>query len=108
MFDDSFKNIASEIVDLIQSTSHQLSDGTILVGSLELLDQRNSKFFEITRLLQQSRRMDSGEDIPNILKSRVDEFKSFSDTKIALEYFLEIWNTFLPRYFGKLYVAGSQ
>lgn len=107
MFDNSFKDIVSEIVDLIQSTISQLNDGTILVGSLELLDQRSSKFFEITKMLLQNGKLDSEENIQNILKSRVVEFRSFSDTKIALEYFLEIWMICLPKYFGKLYLAGS-
>ena len=108
VFDDSFKDIVSEIVDLIQSTFYQLNDGTILVGSLELLDERSSKFFEITRMLLQNGKLNSEENIPDILMSRVVEFKSFSDTKIALEYFLEIWMTCLPQYLGKLYLAGSQ
>ena len=108
MFDDSFKDIVSEIVDLIQSTFYQLNDGTILVRSLELLDQQRCKFFEITRMLLQSGKSNSKENIQNILMSRVNEFESFNDTKIALEYFLEIWRTCLPQYFGKLYLAGSQ
>ena len=108
VFDDSFKDIVSEIEDLIQSTLYQLNDGTILVGSLELLDQQRRKFFEITRMLLQSGKLNSEENIPNILISRVAEFESFNDTKIALEYFLEIWRTCSPQYFGKLYLTGSQ